>query len=390
MDIKIRTLTPLWTGGVDRTCDRLHETGIIGSLRWWFEVLVRGLGGKACDPTEGSVRCPDNRGRHCVVCELFGCTGWARKFRLMVLDDQGNVVQQQIRANQTLVLRFIPIRPVRDEEWCLLVATLRLIADYGAIGGKTVFKPSEEWGIADLGESDLEDRAEDGVTVRRSRRWLPLQQGDIIKNVNGQDVRSVQELRKVCASLAHGAPTTVQILRGNQSQQKELWAGKRHHQDLGLIQYIGGYRCKKSLADLKAYVRHPQWLRDVDDNGFAWSSLKNFWCVKGRYLARQNHNQSLFNRVVGRHTEKNRAQRLSRNTEINQWLAGGQQKSKKVFSFKEPEKARRTFGFIKPGLMNFEEIKRRLKQSWPDLKLDEELIIGEPILAQLFQREEDA
>ncbi len=36
------------------------------------------------------------------------------------------------------------MRPIRDEEWCLLDATLRLIAEYGAIGGKTVFKPSDE------------------------------------------------------------------------------------------------------------------------------------------------------------------------------------------------------------------------------------------------------
>jgi hypothetical protein len=52
MHITLKTLTPLWTGGVDQTCDRLHETGLIGSLRWWYEVLVRGLGGYACDPTE--------------------------------------------------------------------------------------------------------------------------------------------------------------------------------------------------------------------------------------------------------------------------------------------------------------------------------------------------
>jgi len=322
MDIRIRTLTPLWTGGVDRTCDRLHETGIIGSLRWWYEAIVRGLGGYACDPTAKEARCPqDSRkkptdpGHHCVVCELFGCSGWARKFRLVVLDDQGNVVQQQIRASQILVFRFIPLRPVQDEEWCLVAATLRLIADYGAMGGKTVFKPSDE-----------------------------------------------------------------------QNRQNAL-----HHRDFGLIQVLEQPlppECKR--GDLQAYVQGNRWRRNFRDNDFAWASLHNFWCVKGRYLARQNHNQSLFNRVVGRHTEKNRAQKLFRNTEINQWLAGGQQESKKVFSFKEPEKARRTFGFIKPGLMNFEEIKRRLKQSWPDLKLDEELIIGERILAQLFQQEEDA
>ena len=32
-EITLKTLTPLWTGGVDCRSDRLHETGIIGSLR---------------------------------------------------------------------------------------------------------------------------------------------------------------------------------------------------------------------------------------------------------------------------------------------------------------------------------------------------------------------
>lgn len=49
MKIKSRALTPIWTGGVDQTCNRLHETGLISSLRWWYESLVRGLGRYACD-----------------------------------------------------------------------------------------------------------------------------------------------------------------------------------------------------------------------------------------------------------------------------------------------------------------------------------------------------
>ena len=40
LTVKIRTLTPLWTGGLDGTMDRIHETGIIGSLRWWYEAIV--------------------------------------------------------------------------------------------------------------------------------------------------------------------------------------------------------------------------------------------------------------------------------------------------------------------------------------------------------------
>ncbi|MCD5415521.1 type III-B CRISPR module RAMP protein Cmr1, partial [Candidatus Bipolaricaulota bacterium] len=36
LTITLKTITPLWTGGVDGTCNRLHATGIIGSLRWWY------------------------------------------------------------------------------------------------------------------------------------------------------------------------------------------------------------------------------------------------------------------------------------------------------------------------------------------------------------------
>lgn len=82
--IKIKTLTPIWTGGANGTCDRIHETGILGSLRWWYEAIVRGLGGYACDPA-AETRCnyDPQKGEKsiCAACHLFGCTGWARLFR---------------------------------------------------------------------------------------------------------------------------------------------------------------------------------------------------------------------------------------------------------------------------------------------------------------------
>ena len=82
MKITLQTKTPIWTGGVDGKVDRLHETGLIGSLRWWYEALVRGLGGYACDPTKHT--CPDKDGNYCDVCQTFGATGWRRRFRLDV------------------------------------------------------------------------------------------------------------------------------------------------------------------------------------------------------------------------------------------------------------------------------------------------------------------
>lgn len=90
MEIRLKTLTPLWTGGAKGTCDRLHETGIIGSLRWWYEAIVRGLGGEACDPSQGGcIYDPDksNNGL-CDVCQVFGATGWRRRFRVEVVENK--------------------------------------------------------------------------------------------------------------------------------------------------------------------------------------------------------------------------------------------------------------------------------------------------------------
>lgn len=137
---RCKALTGIWTGDADGRAERLITTGLLGSIRWWIEVVVRYLGGSACDPSQ--TKCQDRK--HCAVCELFGCTGWARKFRFDVLAASGEIQTKQIESGDPFALRFTPLRPVLDEEWALLDLTLRLIADYGAIGGKTVLKPSRE------------------------------------------------------------------------------------------------------------------------------------------------------------------------------------------------------------------------------------------------------
>jgi len=91
-EIKINALTPIWTGDADRKNSILRETGIIGSLRWWYEAVVRGLGGYACDPTSekrcelsGKEKTQEERlAKLCPACYLFGCGGWKRRFRLEV------------------------------------------------------------------------------------------------------------------------------------------------------------------------------------------------------------------------------------------------------------------------------------------------------------------
>ncbi len=310
----LKALTDLWTGSVrleqrnnqlqERIVpDRLVLPGLLGSLRWWFEVLVRGLGAAACDPSEVNTRCPDQQGRRCVVCELFGCTGWGRKFRFEVRDGNGTVMSDQITKNTEFVLRFTPLRPIRPEEWALLDLTIRLIADYGALGGKTVLKPSDE---------------------------------------------------------------------ANRS-------GSPHHRDYGIVRIEQRPNIQpRSQAELEGYVRNGRW-RKPPQQDFAWASLTNFWCVKGRYLARQNGSQSTINKVLGRKEPKTQGQQFASNDEANRWLAGRQQESKKAFSFKEPP---RTFGFQRPGAVSFDVIKDRLRTAWPDFK-DDEFVTRNAILARL-------
>jgi CRISPR-associated protein Cmr1 len=282
-----KALTDLWTGSVtleekdgrikEKTGpDRLITTGLLGSIRWWFEVLVRGLGGGACDPSD--TKCEDRN--HCVVCELFGCTGWARKFRFEVLDEKGKIKTDQIKQDKPFFsLRFTPLRPIRLEEWALLDVTLRLIAEYGSIGGKTVFKPTDE-----------------------SSR-----------------------------------------------------AGKLHHKDYGLVQMATSHQLDGTgRGDLETYLS--KWLK-LNHGEFVWTSLQHFWCVNGKYLARQNSNASSFNRVIGRPEPKGDA----KNNDYDSWLAGSQRKSKKVFSFKNPA---RTFGFVKQGLIDFTAIQQKLTNAW--------------------------
>ncbi len=305
-DWVLRALTPIWTGDADGQNRRFIPTGLLGSIRWWFEVIVRGLGGPACDPSDSQARCPDKDDRHCVACELFGCTGWARKFRLQALDEAGKTQSAAIRKEVTFKLRFVPLRPLRPEEWALIDLTLRLIAEYGALGGKTIYKPSDE-------------------------------------------------------------PS-----RQNQT----------HHLDYGLVEIAQAPSIvMKTLDPLKAYASERRWRR-LQPGDAAWASLDQFWCVNGRYLARQSGSQSSFNRVIGRPEAKAQAGRN------DSWLAGrraghgGEPESKKVFSFKSPK---RTFGFVKPGSEAFEDVKQKLKGPWPTLK-DGEFVEGSRIPAVLLTK----
>jgi len=171
--------TPLWTGGVDGKSNRVQETGILGSLRWWYEAVVRGLGGHACDPT-GDQSCPDRQDRRCVACELFGCTDWQRKFKFQILDEYGDLFDKTPDATYGLVSgtvmtwHFLELRPLEVEEIWLLYQAIDIASKYGAIGGKTPLKPQGNKRVGgDYGLFEITAR-EDIVDVERDQvvSWL--------------------------------------------------------------------------------------------------------------------------------------------------------------------------------------------------------------------------
>lgn len=178
MEIKMKTLTPLWTGGVQAgKVDRIHETGILGSLRWWYEAIVRGMRAKVCDPSKGEClfdaekyeksNATNERQRLrdaglCDVCQLFGATGWRRRFRLMIFDSTkpDNSVSDKVTANRTytsnnqqhtptwyfpkiqndkprsgnFTLHLQPLDPTLNPE--IIAGLIQFIADWAAIGAR--------------------------------------------------------------------------------------------------------------------------------------------------------------------------------------------------------------------------------------------------------------
>lgn len=159
--VQVKPLTSLWTGDINKKCCTLRETGIIGSLRWWYEALIRGLGGSACDPTNSKCNGKD----HCDACELFGCTGWARKFRLEV---------EEVKDKESeLVFKFTSLRRPEDIEWALLNKTIKIISEYGAIGGKFA---DAKYGVIKIQNNDL-----DKFICKKTgiRMYFKKQNGDV-------------------------------------------------------------------------------------------------------------------------------------------------------------------------------------------------------------------
>jgi CRISPR-associated protein Cmr1 len=156
--ISLKPLTPLWTGNDSGVSNQLRVTGLMGSLRWWFEGFVRASGSYACDPTENGCLHEDGKRDLCRVCWLFGTTGWSRRFRMSasgLTETQWFIVpnRQVARMHESWLsrlmapdskvlwgneLRLKVASPFPEGEIAegLIRNTLYLISRFGALGAK--------------------------------------------------------------------------------------------------------------------------------------------------------------------------------------------------------------------------------------------------------------
>ncbi len=188
--VTFNTLTPLWTGDAWRECRELKLTGIIGSLRWWFEALVRGMGYNACDST-GNKKCKaeikkiddilEIHKNICPVCFLFGTTGWKSRFSVKIIDSSSihSIEPIEIRTRTKnrrnsrylsryckglygkFNLEFSFDSYLSDDFIALFVKLLQFLSEWGMIGASI----SQGNGVCEISfEDDIKNYVENDFT----------------------------------------------------------------------------------------------------------------------------------------------------------------------------------------------------------------------------------
>lgn len=336
LEFRLKALTDIWTGGTEGKRDgKLHLTGIKGSIRWWYEVLVRGLGGYACDPASKNEdeKCKfdttsfqktkdlnSELNKICSACQLFGCTGWSGKFVLKITDNKNIPLSKQISKdnNCNFILKFIEKKELTDNEKYLINSMIKLIAEYGAIGAKTVLKPSD--------------------------------------NSTKND--------------------------------------KPHHHDHGILAYQDNFTIYKTALLLKHIIFTLKKNNEID-----WPNLKNFWFINGAYLNRKEHNDLVHRDDSDPRYYKNGASELdvfrggyitdthgekmiplNLKSTVEQRNTQSSAESKKIFSFHGKDSAiSRCFGYTR----NFKERDDIIKTIETILNVKGKIKTGEVVLGEL-------
>ncbi len=112
--IKIKTLTPIWTGDVKQKSTTLMSQGILGGLRTLYQGILQPL----LDEAQSWKRCGKRKNENalnicefnvkkgldsiCPVCRVFGCTGYKARFSLRVSGDCKGEELLNVKAKQPI------------------------------------------------------------------------------------------------------------------------------------------------------------------------------------------------------------------------------------------------------------------------------------------------
>jgi len=161
--LKIKTLTPIWTGDVSMKCPEIKTQSILGELRFWYTEALRCAGVKICSDK----MCNHDHKKHpelndiCPVCKIFGCTGWKCRFDLRIsggkeayrVNDVISPSGLRDRRDNPHAYRVSQRSGVEGSEICIVfksafgadsfkipIALLKFLSHHAALGART------QWG----------------------------------------------------------------------------------------------------------------------------------------------------------------------------------------------------------------------------------------------------
>jgi len=199
ISLNLKIKTPVWTGDIGTRSDLLQTTGIIGSLRWWTEAVLRGLGKYCCDPVSDD-RCPkkvNDQKQYCASCLIFGATGMRRLFRLELNGSTrvfyGGLINIKPDGRSRgwylgsgivgdIKLNIIPLDDSFNKN--LILLPLTIAAKWGGIGAKT----QHGYGVAEVVNGlniNFEEFSNSIESISSNQRLSTLGVGLRTGNANG-------------------------------------------------------------------------------------------------------------------------------------------------------------------------------------------------------------
>jgi len=310
---KLRIITPVWSGDIDSKSKYIQSSGILGSIRWWTEAMLRTLEYSACDPTKENKkgRCPmekNNKKHYCHSCLILGATGLRRSFRIEI--NEGNsafngspLPIKPDRRNHGWYLRsglvgeldmeIIPLNPIFEES--LISVPLAIVLKWGAIGAKTQlgygvaeFKSPQEIKIDDFEVAISKIKNDVNIKNYKLRSMNTIENHDRLPNIrefffakiqfevnNGNWWQSVDGLKNLKNNrglrkwINYGSIPIVPTIKNwlRYGEGKRLWSTGNRNTDQGIENWLLGTTkqiCKKCLNEVR---------RDRNDRLRFWCNL---------------------------------------------------------------------------------------------------------------------